>query len=210
MTRDSPHTPRAPRHGWGTPRVLVIPGLHDSGPGHWQTWLQRQYRHARRVHQQDWHTPDLSTWSARIGEVLDRSAPGTRWVAVAHSFGCLALAHHLQTRTGPHPVASALLVAPANPEKFEVQDQLPQAGLGIPSVLVGSENDPWMTLDSARLWAHRWGSRFHNHGPVGHINVESGHGPWIWARHAVDHMVRDLQRERRLERAHPLELHYAN
>ena len=30
------------------PRVLIIPGLHDSGPTHWQTWLQGQYRDARR------------------------------------------------------------------------------------------------------------------------------------------------------------------
>ncbi|WP_349677421.1 alpha/beta hydrolase, partial [Aquabacterium sp. UBA2148] len=24
-------------------RVLIVPGLRDSGPAHWQTWLQSQY-----------------------------------------------------------------------------------------------------------------------------------------------------------------------
>ena len=43
-------------------RVLIIPGLHNSGDAHWQTWLQGQYKGAVRVHQQDWQNPDLEAW----------------------------------------------------------------------------------------------------------------------------------------------------
>jgi uncharacterized protein len=207
-----PHTPSEHSRFEGHPlRVVIIPGLNDSGPGHWQTWLQSQYRGAARVKQSAWDRPDLSTWSAQIDRVVNKSAPGTRWVAVAHSFGSLALAHHLSNRSSnaSSAICSALIVAPANPAKFGLDTVLPRRGLGIPAQVVGSENDPWMPLDVAREWAEHWGARFHNLGQAGHINVESGHGPWPWVRFKVDQLVRDQQRERRLERAHPMELSYA-
>lgn len=98
-----------------TARLLIVPGLHDSGPAHWQTWLQAGDRHALRVEQRNWSTPDLARWSARIASTLERAGPGP-WVAVAHSFGCLALVHHLAQRPGTG-LAAALLVAPADPDK---------------------------------------------------------------------------------------------
>ena len=45
-------------------RLLVIPGLNDSGPAHWQSWLQAQYgRRAVRVEQDDWQRADLARWA---------------------------------------------------------------------------------------------------------------------------------------------------
>ncbi|MES2098744.1 MAG: alpha/beta hydrolase, partial [Pseudomonadota bacterium] len=76
-------------------RLLVIPGLNDSGPAHWQTWLHGHFsRRAVRVEQDDWASADQARWSQRIGMAMARH-PGSRWVAVAHSFGCLALLRHL-------------------------------------------------------------------------------------------------------------------
>ena len=60
--------------------------------------------------------------------------------------------------------------------------------------VIGSEDDPWMPLDRARDWAHTWGGGFVNLGRVGHINTESGFGPWPLARQKVDHLVRQQQR----------------
>lgn len=195
-------------------RVLVIPGLRNSGDAHWQTWLQGQYRGAVRVQQDDWERPDVEAWSQRIAQTIARSSPETEWVAVAHSFGCLALTHHLarhaaSSKPDAGRIRSALLVAPADPDKFGVGDQLPAEGLGIASTLIASETDPWMPLERARLWAHAWGSRLVNLGDAGHINVDSGYGPWPLARYWVDHLIRDQQRARRLQRAHPMELNYA-
>lgn len=190
-------------------RVLVIPGLRDSGDAHWQTWLQSQYVDAARVTQRDWHQPELSSWSERIGDTLARSSRHTLWVAVAHSFGCLALAHHLahqlaRQATSPSAdgietptqarIVAALMVAPADPLKFGLSAELPRASLGLPLTVIGSEDDPWMPLERARDWAHTWGGGFVNLGRVGHINTESGFGPWPLARHKVDHLVRQQQR----------------
>jgi predicted alpha/beta hydrolase family esterase len=147
--------------------------------------------------------------------VLDRSIPGTTWIAVAHSFGCLALARHLdrhlldrgQQQNGR--IKAVLMVAPADPVKFDLAHRLPQSGLGIPATVIGSEDDPWMPLNRAREWADRWGARFTNLGKAGHINVESGFGPWPLARYKVDELIRDQQRQRRIDIARPRELNYA-
>lgn len=195
-------------------RVLIIPGLNNSGDAHWQTWLQGQYKGAVRVNQQHWDRPDLDAWSARIGQVIARARPDSQWIAVAHSFGCLALAHYISSNARhQHETCSgiqaALMVAPADPIKFGLDQRLPQSGLGLASTVIGSENDPWMPLQRAQAWADRWGARFQNLGAAGHVNTESGYGPWPLARFKVDEMIRYLQRQHRLERAHPMEFSFA-
>jgi uncharacterized protein len=195
-------------------RVLIIPGLHNSGDAHWQTWLQGQYKGAVRVHQQDWQNPDLEAWSTQIDKTMARVKPSGPWIAVAHSFGCLALAHHLtrpesSRQATNRGIQAALMVAPADPIKFGLAHSLSRDGLGIAATVIGSENDPWMPLARAQEWAGHWGAHFQNQGAVGHINTESGFGPWPLARFKVDQMIRYLQRQRRLERAHPMEFSFA-
>ncbi|MEO8152621.1 MAG: alpha/beta hydrolase [Rhizobacter sp.] len=187
-------------------RVLVVPGLHDSGPAHWQTWLQAHFRHSVRVQQDDWGRADLERWADRVAVTVARE-PAARWVAVGHSFGCLALARYLaQEGQGIH---AALLVAPADPEKFGVASRLPQSRLVVPSALIGSDTDPWMHADSARAWARLWGSHFINLGDVGHINTESGFGALPQAKTMVELMIHRAERARRVDRAHPMELSFA-
>lgn len=154
-------------------RLLVIPGLHDSPPAHWQSWLQAASPGAVRVQQQDWQQADLPRWSAAIDHTLAQAGPG-RWLAVAHSFGVLALADHLARRQAS-PVVAALLVAPADPAKFGLDAQLPQHELPRPATLVASSTDPWMSLNGAARWAARWGCPLINLGAAGHVNVASGH-----------------------------------
>lgn len=176
-------------------RLLIVPGLGDSGPEHWQTWLQGLHRHATRVTQRDWLQPDLERWSARIGSTLERAGPGP-WVAVAHSFGVLALVHHL-ARTPGSPVAGALLVAPANPERFGLGEALPRGTLPALNSMVLSQNDPWMPLGVGLRWARHWGSHVVNLGEVGHINVASGFGAFPFARRWVMAMEQRLVQRRR-------------
>jgi predicted alpha/beta hydrolase family esterase len=188
-------------------RLLVIPGLNDSGPAHWQSWLQGQFsRRAIRVEQNDWASADLARWSQRIEMTLARH-PRARWVAAAHSFGCLALLRYLAQ--GGEGVQAALLVAPADPAKFGLAGKMPQSPLAIPSVLLASETDPWMKFESACAWARVWGSQTISLGDAGHINTEAGFGPLPPAKALIELMVQRLERERRIDRAHPLELSFA-
>ena len=101
------------------------------------------------------------------------------------------------------------MVAPADPAKFGVAPRLPQSRLAVPSVLLGSDTDPWMAADQARAWARFWGSRFISLGDAGHINAESGFGPLPQAKWLVVEMARRLAGEQRLERAQATELSFA-
>jgi predicted alpha/beta hydrolase family esterase len=181
--------------GYKAPRVLIIPGLHDSGPAHWQTWLQGLYRDARRVTQRDPSKPELERWADRIQRTLDVAGDG-EWLAVAHSFGCLALARHLADRPDS-PIREALFVAPAEPDKFALAEALPQQRLPRRSRLIASSNDPWMSAISAARWAHRWGSSYSNLGPVGHINAEAGFGPLPVAKSWIEAAKSRAAAERR-------------
>lgn len=170
-------------HTHSRPRLLIVPGLHNSGRTHWQSWLQAQHRNAVRVEQDDWATPELDVWAQRIADTLARHEGS--WIVAAHSFGCLALARHLALHADS-PIVASLLVAPADPEKFGVSSSLPHHGLPSPSTLVASDTDPWMRVSSARRWARRWGSHWVNLGDAGHINAEAGFGPLPLAQHWVN------------------------
>lgn len=154
--------------------TLIIPGLNSSGPAHWQSWFEEHIPGTLRVIQSDFSKPDLAAWAQRIRRDITRT-PG-RLVLVGHSFGALAAAQASADHS--NRIAGALLVAPADPDRFGVADRLPQNALPFPAVVVGSTNDPWMSLDRAAYWADTWGADFVNLGAAGHINVESGFGPW--------------------------------
>jgi uncharacterized protein len=168
--------------------LLFVPGFHGSGPNHWQSWMESQVSGARRVAGIDWESPVLSTWAAAIRrEIL--AVPGPVWL-VAHSFGCLAAVAASEGLA--HRLAGALLVAPADPDRFSPQGLredhatahatltalLPRQELDFPTLVVVSSNDPWMTRGKAAHWQAVWGSQLIGIGPAGHINAESGFGPW--------------------------------
>ncbi len=154
--------------------VIIVPGLHDSSPEHWQSLWHRRHPEFARVRQDDWEHPHLATWAARLGQV--RSADQRPALLVAHSFGCLTAVHSIARDSAK--LAGVLLVAPADPDKFAVSDLLPALPLPCPSIMVASSNDPWMRADNARAWARRWGSELVEGGPLGHINADSGLGDW--------------------------------
>lgn len=162
------------------PRLVVVPGLHGSGPDHWQTWLEGQVAGAVRVQQDFWSVPDIERWADRVAETVDALGPGPH-ALVAHSFGCLATLHAGQ-RYPQLGIGRLLMVAPAEPTRFNLAHLLPQAPLAFDSCVVASDTDPWMTAASARAWALRWGSDWINLGDAGHINVASGFGSFPLAR----------------------------
>jgi predicted alpha/beta hydrolase family esterase len=176
-------------------RVLVVPGLHGSGPDHWQSRWQRLYPAFERVEQDYWDTPDLPVWSQRLHEVVQRNARPT--LIVAHSFGCLTTAHLAVADAGT--LVGALLVAPADPVKFNVADAV-RFALPFPTIVVGSGDDPWMTAARAEHWAQAWGSEFVHAGDLGHINAESGLGDWVGGQGVLGQLLGRVAGSRGLRR----------
>jgi hypothetical protein len=55
---------------------------------------------------------------------------------------------------------------------------MPLDRLPFPVLMVASENDPYLPIEVAAPLASAWGAQLVDVGRQGHINVESGHGPW--------------------------------
>ena len=165
--------------------VLVLPGWQNSGAAHWQSLWQAQHGYVR-VEQHDWMHPLRGDWSARLEEVLldHAAAGGGPAVLVAHSLGCLLVAAWAAHSRNTHLARAALLVAPGDPEREELGGVLsswsPMAlqALPFPSVLLGSHNDPYCSVERARFFAGAWGAEFVDYGECGHINADSGLGLW--------------------------------
>lgn len=179
---------------WDGP-VLVAPGLHGSGPAHWQSLWERHHPHWHRVEQADWAVPDLDRWARRIVEsALRFEAPV---LVIAHSFGCLATVRAAAFQSDL--IAGALLVAPANPAKFGIATRLTHSVLPFPSAVIASGNDPWMPFDAAQDWAVRWGAHFESVGARGHINADSALGEWREGQRLLRALCRRMRRD--LQRA---------
>ncbi|KZE32450.1 hypothetical protein EV683_1262 [Crenobacter luteus] len=159
--------------------VVVQPGWKNSGAAHWQSHWQVALG-ARRVHNRDWYAPRLGDWLAGLDAALD--AAGEPALVIAHSLGCVTLAHY--ARRHPHRVAAAVLVAPADVERAGAPEQIagfgpiPREPLPFPSLLIASDDDPFCRAERAQSLAGHWGSELVWLAGAGHINADSGHGPW--------------------------------
>lgn len=175
-------------------RILLLPGWQNSGEGHWQSLWESRSGY-RRVEQHDWMHPLRGDWSARLEEVVvDADGPV---VLVAHSLGCILSAWWAAHSQHTGKVRGALLVAPGDVERPDLAEQIPgwspiaRQRLPFPSVLVGSQDDPYCGFDRAQHLAQAWGARFVDLGARGHINAESGLGDWPEGRALLDTLCKD-------------------
>ncbi len=180
-------------------RVLIVPGLHNSGPGHWQTEWEKRLECSHRIELADWSTPNLSAWVAAVESAIDRFAPTH---IVAHSFGTLATAVVTADRIGK--LRGLLLVAPADPDKFNVRKKLPSSPLAVSGILVGSLSDPWLSWPGAQALSEQWGLEIECAGDAGHINAESGHGEWLEGRLLLDRVLQKTAKPLDIVRNHSL------
>jgi predicted alpha/beta hydrolase family esterase len=172
--------------------LLVVPGLRGSGPDHWQSWIEHLHPGAVRVQQADWNAPSLDAWAAQIGRTV-AAWPEARWLAVGHSCGCLALARWL-AEGRQRQVHGALMVAPASPARFGLHPGQIERRLPVDTTVVTSRNDPWFAESGAQQLASRWGAQAFDAGAAGHINPESGHGPWPVGADLVDEALWRLRK----------------
>jgi predicted alpha/beta hydrolase family esterase len=168
--------------------ALIVPGIGNSGAQHWQTLWQLKEPQWRRVVQRDWDHPECAEWVRALDDAM--AAFSTPPVLLAHSIGCLVVARWAAQATVP--VRAALLVAVPDPKSPRFPSAAkgfhPPAlrGLPFPSLVVASTDDPFGSVAHARRCAAAWGSECMVIGAAGHINVESGHGPWLEGRVLLD------------------------
>ncbi len=160
--------------------VLVLPGLGNSGPQHWQTRWALRHPDWQRVNLGEWDSPVCDDW-VRTLDVAVRACPSPPML-LAHSLACLLVAHWAH-RSALLP-KGAFLVGVPDPQSASFPPTargfapVPMGPHGFPSIVIASANDPFGSSACAQHCAKAWGSRFVDIGEAGHINADSGHGEW--------------------------------
>ena len=62
---------------------LIVPGLNNSGPSHWQTFWTKSLPSASRVYQHCWDKPQKEDWIATLDEAVRQLKDDT--ILVSHS-----------------------------------------------------------------------------------------------------------------------------
>lgn len=193
------------------PMILLVPGLNDSGPDHWQSCWERELQDCAKVDLGMWADPHRNTWVNKINLAIHKA--GRPVVLVAHSLGCHAVAWWAEYERPARgsPVVGALLVAPPDVEGAQVDLRLRRFApfvdrrLPFDTTVVASQNDPYATFGQAKRMARKWGSRLIDAGPLGHINADSGLRNWPYGRYLLEQLVHPnpgrFNRSNRIEEA---------
>src|SRR3546814_7793793 len=72
-------------------KILTIPGLHNSGPTHWQSLWEHKFPNSERVELGNWDHPDKDEWVRQIAAAIEAESEPV--LVAAHSLGCHAFAH---------------------------------------------------------------------------------------------------------------------
>ena len=172
-------------------RALLLPGLYDSGPAHWQTHWEQSEPSFVRVIQDDWATPRLADWVARLDQAV--TAHGRQVVLVGHSSSCALIAAWSQLPG--RRVRGGLLVAPSDSEAPSYPAgptgfaPMPTARIPFRTIVVASTDDEYVSMERARAFAQAWGSRLVDAGALGHINSASNLGRWPMGRALLEELL---------------------
>jgi len=160
---------------------FIIPGLGNSGPEHWQTFFENSGDNFIRIDQKQWDAPDCNDWIETIDKIL-AGYDLSESILIGHSLGCVTIAHWAAKYN--RKIKGALLVAPSDIENpvytFPATGfaPIPKSKINFKTIVVASEDDPWVSIERARYFAGNWGSELINIGNAGHINVASGFTNW--------------------------------
>jgi predicted alpha/beta hydrolase family esterase len=167
-------------------RFVIVPGIDDSDSTHWQSIWQAEWGPiASRISPHSWKAPDVDDWTAAVDQAVARAGTSDV-VIVAHGLGCLASAAWLAATSAP--IRAAFMVAAPDPRG----EHLPTAAaafaalrpeaLGVPGVMLTSDDDPYCRPHASAGLAKAWGMRVARVGALGHINSASGLGGWQQGR----------------------------
>lgn len=169
--------------------LVIVPGMRDHVEAHWQTWLAHVSPNSLSVPplgredlSLDLHVRALEHCVAQASEQVQ---------LVAHSAGCITVAHWAGQSQLTARVQSAFLAAPPDldtplPKGYPLPAELDSGGwlpvprirLPFPTWVGLSENDPLGRLDEIERLAQDWDAQTLKLGAVGHLNPQFGFGPW--------------------------------
>ena len=161
--------------------IIIVPGLGGGSPQHWYSRWEQKLPTATRVAQADWHHPTLAAWTDHLVAMVEAATRPV--ILVGHSLGVITIAHAADRIS--ERVVGAFLVAPPSAEKLRTIEavdpafaDIPVTPLPFPAVLVASRDDDYSTYEASEALAKAWHVELVDAGASGHLNDDSGHGPW--------------------------------
>jgi predicted alpha/beta hydrolase family esterase len=174
--------------------LLIMAGLGDSSEGHWQNNWLKQFPNAQKVIQNNWNQPELEDWISNLNKAIEKIEGPI--VLVAHSLAVVLVAHWSK-KYDTSKIAGALLVAPADVDSQEHTPQeiwnfapIPITKLLFPSILITSDDDPYIDTTRAQFLAEKWQSLYYNVGNKGHINAASNLGEWQEGQEILESLLK--------------------
>jgi predicted alpha/beta hydrolase family esterase len=178
----------------GAATVLIVPGLRDHVPQHWQTLLATRLPQVRSITPLGRANLDCA---ARVEQIECHAARvDGPVILVAHSGGVVPAVRWARATT--RQVRGALFATPPDftkplGEGYPSIDALrangwllqPRGRLRFPSIVAASRNDPLASYESVDEMAREWRSKLVDLGEVGHLNPASGYGEWPAAEQLI-------------------------
>lgn len=163
--------------------ILIVPETSALEADHWQSRWQRNMRNAQRVDPPALTSrPLLEAWTSRLSAAIAGASRPT--VVVAHGLGVLPVVGLGLHRPIIEPVGAFLVAPVASLPAFSTTTDaghplaMPLKALPFKTKLIGSSTDPDCSVDEAQDLAQAWGADVAIIANAGHIDAQSGHGPW--------------------------------
>ncbi len=167
-------------------KILLLHGWGGSDFPHWQSWLAselvKEYGKVSFLRFSDFDFPDLELWKKELIAELDNFQPD---IVICHSLAntlWFNISQELQTQN----IEKLFLVAPPSFScaveeiKSFFPMSLPTKTNAKETLLIGSTNDPYMTIDELKLLQKSLDIPLKIIDNAGHINTDSGYGKWPW------------------------------
>lgn len=180
--------------------VLIVPGLRDHVSEHWQTLLATGLPRVHTVPPMGRDNLDCAARVTAIEEAI--AAIEGPVLIVAHSGGCVMIAHWARVTAYANRVRGCLLATPPDfdqpmPSGYPTLAMLDEGGwLPVPrqrlpmrSLVAASRNDPLGAYVRVEELANDWGSDLIDLGEVGHLNPASGFGEWPLAEALIQRLA---------------------
>lgn len=167
-------------------RVLLLHGWGGSDDPHWQSWLAgelaKDYGTVSFPLLDNPHFPAKNRWVRQVEGLLETFRPeivichslaNTLWFHLCHA-GQIAPAWHLFLVAPPRltcEIETIRTFFPVTP---------PPSLFAQRAALITSTDDPYMTRDEAEALQRALDIPHHVIEGGGHLNADSGYGPWPW------------------------------
>lgn len=166
--------------------ILIITGGKDPGPDHWQSRWAAKMATARLLEHDTRSKQEPDAWVSNVRAAI--AAASRPVVLIAHGLGVAACVHAVQGPQGldiAAKVAGGFFVAPPDLADPDIRSRhrgtfgpYPGDPLPFACFVVASRNDPLSSYEKTTETAADWGAHLIDARDAGHIDTQSGHGPW--------------------------------